>query len=310
MSQQQEIRKKTIRVAKKILGIPQNQCLTPRVFQKYFRLRYGPWIYKKKIRTEEIIEEMKKMGMKRGSNIFIHSSWDEMYNYNGSEENLIDAILEIIGPQGTLIMPAFPLLRKGKIFNVKKSVTGAGTLAETFRRYPGVKRSINVQHSVCALGPQSDFLLAEHHLGESCWDEKSPYFRLSQIDALVFTLGLRKYYIGTMLHCVESVLRKDYPYYSSFYTPVLVKHEYIDLDGKQKCYYCYDKKIRIRDKLFGTTTMVKKHFAKEWYACSQISNLIIGVYHAKEIIPHLINLGKKGIDVYQNSGKKGYKFDK
>ena len=305
----QGLRKKLIRIAKRILGIPQNQTLTLRSFQKYFRLRFGPWVYKKKINTKDSIEEMKKMGMKNGSNIFIHSTWDEMYNYNGSEENLIDAILEVIGPEGTLIMPALPLLRKGKIFDVKKSITGAGTLAETFRRYPGVKRSINVQHSVCALGPQSDFLLKEHHLGESCWDEKSPYFRLSQIDALVFTLGLRRYYIGTMLHCVESVLRKSYPYYSSFYTREPVKHEYIDYDGEHKYYYCYDNRY-VRYKFFATKRMTKKHFNKNWYACSQISNLIIGVYHAKEIIPHLINLGKKGIDVYQNSGKRGYKFDK
>lgn len=54
------------------------------------------------------------MGMKNGSNIFIHSTWDEMYNYNGSEENLIDAILEVIGPEGTLIMPACPYYVKGK----------------------------------------------------------------------------------------------------------------------------------------------------------------------------------------------------
>lgn len=197
--------------------------------------------------------------MKNGSNIFIHSTWDEMYNYNGSEENLIDAILEVIGPEGTLIMPALPLLRKGKIFDVKKSITGAGTLAETFRRYPGVKRSINVQHSVCALGPQSDFLLKEHHLGESCWDEKSPYFRLSQIDALVFTLGLRRYYIGTMLHCVESVLRKSYPYYSSFYTREPVKHEYIDYDGEHKYYYCYDNRY-VRYKFFSNQKNDKKAF--------------------------------------------------
>ena len=54
----QGLRKKLIRIAKRILGIPQNQTLTLRSFQKYFRLRFGPWVYKKKINTKDIIEEM------------------------------------------------------------------------------------------------------------------------------------------------------------------------------------------------------------------------------------------------------------
>lgn len=65
---------------------------------------------------------MKDMGMKEGSNVFIHSKWDEMYNYLGNESEFIDAIIKVIGEKGTLIMPAFPLVRKIKYLMLKEQL--------------------------------------------------------------------------------------------------------------------------------------------------------------------------------------------
>ncbi len=102
-------------------------------------------------------------------------------------------------------MPAYPLLRnENSIFDVRNTPTGAGLIAEEFRHYPGVKRSLNRQHSVCALGPMSDFLLGEHHLSKTCWDEKSPYYKLGEINAIVFTLGLGKVFVG-LCYIVQKV---------------------------------------------------------------------------------------------------------
>lgn len=304
----EKLRFNIIKFAKKILRIPQNQSLSFRNFQKYLRLYYGPIFYKEKISTSNILEAMKNMGMTEGSNVFIHCSWDEFYNYEGSEEELIDAILNVIGQSGTLIMPAFPLLKSGKIFNVKKTVTSAGMFAEIFRKYPGVKRSINIQHSVCAFGPQADFLLSEHHLGETCWDEKSPYYKLSQINTLVFSLGLRKYYIGAMVHCVESILRKEVPYYASFFKSEPTWYNYVLNSGNEILQYKHyeladGKYIRI-SKHLGTAKITKKYFNPEFCCFSKVSNLRISMYRANLVIPKMIELGRKGIDIYKYPRKK------
>lgn len=296
---------------KKIAGIHQNQTFNLRTFVQNLRLRYGPYIWKRKISTLDLVSAMENMGMKRGSNIFIHCNWNEFYNYTGNEKELIDEILNVIGKEGTLIMPAFPILRKGKIFSIRKSVTGAGLLAEEFRKYPGVKRSINVQHSVCALGPQADFLISEHSKCETCWDEKSPYFKLSKIGAIVFNFGQQKYSVGTIAHCVESILRKEVPYFENFYQKELTSHKYIDLDNTIKEYFCYDLRpdLHRTNKFFGLKYICKKYFDKTYHKYVQISNLIISVAYAEKVVPKMIELGRKGIIVYKTPSKKGYKFN-
>src|SRR5690606_25332726 len=146
-------------------------------------------LYKKKYSCSDIISNMKEMGLKPGSVIFIHSSMSEFYNYTGTTEELIQSILSEIGEEGTLLMPAYPP-QKGQLFNkaqqsdeivfdILNTPSGAGLLSEVFRNFPNVKRSINLQHSVCALGKLADYFTSEHHLSKIAWDEYSPYYKLS-----------------------------------------------------------------------------------------------------------------------------------
>jgi aminoglycoside 3-N-acetyltransferase len=305
------VRKNLVRILKKILGIPLKESLDKEDFLKAFRLRFGKHFYKKKINASDIVDAMVRLGMREGSNVFIHSNWSEFYNYIGTENNLIDAILRVIGKEGTLVMPAFPLIRKGKLFDVRKSVTAAGMIAETFRHYPDVKRSINVYHSVCALGPNSSFLTAEHHLGQNRFDEKSPYYKLSQVNALVFTLGLGEYWIGTMCHCVEGVLWKTFPYFANFFNNHSNVFRYIDYDGVVKEYLSYDcgSSKKVVRKFFYGKRIYKNYFDPSCHSALRVSNLVVSVYSAAYVIPRLIELGKKGITIYRKPSTKGYKFE-
>ena len=92
---------------------------------KKYSIIIGKKFYKKKYDTKELIDFMKDMGLKEGSNIFIHSSWGEFYNYNGTTKEFIQAVLNVIGKKGTLAMPAFPFLRnKNSVFNISDTVFG------------------------------------------------------------------------------------------------------------------------------------------------------------------------------------------
>ena len=299
--------KKTI---KHLLRVPSNATLSWENYIKYNKLFFGKYVYKRQYSADDVVGAMCKLGLKEGSNLIIHCSWDEFYNCTSSPRDLIERILSVIGPEGTLCMPAMPLLRKNKVFNVKKSVTRAGILAEEFRKYPGVKRSINERHSVCAIGPLSDYLLSEHHLGETCWDEKSPYYKLSQIDALVFVMGLGKYWPGTIIHCVEALLRGKLPYYTDMFLPAKTEYKYVDYDGIEKSYWNYNlvssEHKRRKIGYFRLRKVVKKYL-KGMY--SQISNLQIARYEADFVLKTLLSMAKRGEDVYVLPSKKGYIFD-
>lgn len=302
--------KKIEKIVRKVLGIPKGQGLTLFHFIRSKRLKYGPYFYKRKYTANDVVCAMKKMGLTKGSTLLVHCSWDDFYNCTSTPEELINEILSVIGEEGTLCMPAYPLLRKNRIFNVKKSVTKAGILAETFRTYPNVKRSIHVSHSVCALGPKADFLLSEHHLGETAWDEKSPYYKLSQVDGLVFNLGIGKYWIGAIVHCVESILRGKVQYFSDMFFEKKTEYLYIDYDGTQKSYWNYDMPHsgkHLRWTSYFRTRRIAKKYLKGKYL--KISNMQIEMYNASYVIPTLVSLGRKGVTTYLLPLKHGYKFE-
>lgn len=296
-------------VVKKSLGIQQSMSLSKESIRSVVNNKWQRLFYKNKYGTEELIAKFKELGMKEGSCVFIHSSWNSFFNYTGNPKELIDSILDVVGPNGTLAMPSFPFYMD-KPFDLRKSITGAGLLAEMFRRYPGVKRSINVQHSVCAIGPLSDYLLSEHHLCDTCWDEKSPYYKLSKVNALIFCIGVGYSYMTTSYHCVESINNGVVPYYTDFFAKEKTTHSYIDYDGIKKEYQCYDLKANRRFMLLPEKWFIYKHFSHEDYKMSRISNLTLLVYNGGSYIPRVIALGKRGIDAYRSPSKKEYKFEK
>ena len=194
--------------------------------------------YKKKYSTEDLINVMCEMGMKEGSVVFIHSSMSEFYNYIGTPKKLIRNIIDIIGSEGTLMMPAYPkdkskLYEAAKktdevVFDVKNTASGAGYMTEVFRKYPGVKRSINLQHSVCAYGKLAQYFVSDHHLSKIAWDEYSPYYKLGNIEGLIFCLGLDSHLRNvTMIHCTETKLRGKYTYFASFFGKKIT-YKYLD----------------------------------------------------------------------------------
>lgn len=289
-------------IFKKITGIKNVS-----MFRKEIHKRIGKFFYHKKYNAQDLVSIMSEMGMKNGSVVCVHASMKEFYNYEGTATDLIKAILNVIGPEGTLIMPAFPSGdlsgRKDYIFNAMTDKTGAGYLAETFRKFPGVKRSINVRHSVCAIGAQADFLLRDHFKSENCWDENSPWYRMCQLDALVFNLGLPREYMGTFHHCVESLLRNEHPYFAQFFNKRVI-NKYYDKDGDVMQYTsteCFIER-RTREK------NIFKYFDSEDWQIRKISNLEIKVFYSKSALTKMIELGRKGITVYYVPDPKKYVF--
>lgn len=287
---------------KRLLGLKSTQNLSSLNLILHYYNKISPYIYRKKYTSDDFIEKLKTMGIKKGSNIFIHSSWDAFFNYIGTEEELIQALLELIGPEGTLAMPAYPLLRKGKPFDIRKSVTKAGLLAEAFRQYPGVKRSINAEHSVCAIGPLSDYLLSEHQKSLISTDKKSPYYKICvEGNFKVISLGLTSYFIGTIIHVPTSTMYDTIPYFKKIYDfEIKYKVDYIDYDNNLKTYYNYNvgSKVPRRGDYFYARYFVNRYFSKSIFDNSKISNLTISIYDAAMTYQTLADLAQRGKFIY------------
>lgn len=276
---------------------------------KRWNKRFGRLIYHKKYTADDIISIMKSMGMQEGSVICIHASMMQFYNYEGTAQELIDKIIKVIGKEGTLMMPALPE-RNGKnfdeyIFDPKNDKTSAGYLAETFRKNPGVLRSNNAQHSVCAIGKYASYLVKDHTNGVDCWDKISPWFRLTELKGLVFNLGLPRNYMGTFHHCVESILKDEHPYWKQFFNKQQT-FKYLDENGSIVLYkgFMLDGIIRrTRER------KIFKYFSLDDWKIKRISNLEIKVFYSDSALNKMLELGRKGIAVYYLPSPKRYKFE-
>ena len=300
---EQSVISRFINFFKKVLGVEDVSLL-----KKNIKKKIGKVIYHKRYSAKDLVSLMQDMGLKKGSVVCIHSSMKELYNYHGSAKELIDEILKVLTEEGTLLMPAYPdpKLRQDDnyVFDGNQDPTKAGYLAEEFRKYPGVVRSINVQHSVCGWGKYSEYLLKEHHLCENCWDELSPYYKMTQMNALVFNIGLPDNFIGTFSHCVEGVLYRKYKYWAQFFTDKKT-YKYLDSQGKIKEYNCLEGNIERRMK----PKYVERYLCKEWYVSKRISNLHIRMFQSGPCLERMIELGEKGISRYYIPSSKGFKFN-
>src|SRR5690606_18185468 len=265
-------------------------------FKKKNKRKINRLFYKKKYNTDDLVSVMKSMGMQKGSVVFIHSSMTEFYNYTGTAEELIHNIIDVIGEDGTLMMPAYPKTQKLNDevdFDVLNSPSGAGYLSEVFRKMPGVKRSINLQHSVCAYGKLAEHFTNEHHLSSTAWDQYSPYYKMCENNGLVFSFGLPNM-IGTFIHCTESLLKDKYKYFAAFFTKRII-YKYKDKEGNigEHIYFTHDFARRTNKKSF-----IKLLLSENKIVEAKISNLFIRMVPSKYTLNRLLESAEFGSTIY------------
>ena len=88
--------------------------------------------------------------------VMVHSSLGRVGWTQGGPLTVIAALLEVLGPRGTLVMPAeSPQLAdptNAAVFDPLTTPTTMGAIPEAFRSYPGTLRSNHPLGSVCANG--------------------------------------------------------------------------------------------------------------------------------------------------------------
>jgi aminoglycoside 3-N-acetyltransferase len=158
------------------------------------------------VTKKQIVENLKELGLAAGDMVIVHSAMAAMGRVEGGATTVIEALLEVLTPSGTLVMPAFA---GGFPFDFKNSPAGLGIVTETFRNYPGVKRSFHPTHSVCVLGPKADELIRDHLKSPTACGKETPYGRLIDMDGKILLLGVDNDR-NTILHTLEEYAEAPY----------------------------------------------------------------------------------------------------
>jgi aminoglycoside 3-N-acetyltransferase len=179
--------------------------------------------------VESLVADLSSLGVSRGMVLLVHSSLSSLGWVSGGPVAVILALEQVLGLEGTLVMPALsgdlsdparwrepPVPQEwwGKIresmpaFDPDITPTReVGIVPECFRKQKGVLRSSHPQDSFAARGPKAGIITKAHSL-DFGFGEESPLGRLYELDASVLMLGT-DFLCNSSLHLCE--YRANYP---------------------------------------------------------------------------------------------------
>lgn len=167
-----------------------------------------------KVTKETIKEGLKQLGLKKGDMILVHSSLSSFGYVAGGTDAVIDALLEVVGKEGTIVVPTLTgsaelSPQNPPIFDVHNTVCWTGEIPETFRSRKEAIRSLHPTHSVAAIGAQARFLTKDHEKSITPCGKGSPYCKLAELGGYVLLLGVGLQ-VCTLFHTVEELAELPY----------------------------------------------------------------------------------------------------
>jgi aminoglycoside 3-N-acetyltransferase len=160
------------------------------------------------------------MGVQPGDVLLVHASMGAMGYLEDGPATAIEALMEVLGPTGTLVMPSSPVkalqldhARSAPTFDVRHTPSAMGALSEYFRTMPGVQRSLHPTEPVCAWGQHAAFLIQHHHLQPTPYTADSPWGRVASLQGKILYVGVTLANAGTSLHVLEDAVPFKFPVY-------------------------------------------------------------------------------------------------
>ena len=131
------------------------------------------------VTRQEIAAGLRALGVAEGAQVLLHSSLKSFGYVVGGADAVIDAILDVVGPAGTLVCPTLTFRNfeaTRPVFDSRTLPSNTGLITETLRRRPGALRSLHPLSSVAAFGAAAEELTAWHD--DTPCGPGTPYWKL------------------------------------------------------------------------------------------------------------------------------------
>jgi len=161
----------------------------------------------KPVTKEDIVAGLRQIGIAAGDLVMVHSSLSAFGEIVGGADTVIDALMEVIGRDGILAMPAFTCTAVGENdppFDPKTSPAHTGKISDTFWRRPGVLRGLHPTHSFAACGERAAEFLRSRDVNDT-FDRNGPFGKLYDWSGKVLCFG-ETMGANTYLHALEAWL--------------------------------------------------------------------------------------------------------
>lgn len=178
---------------------------------------------------KDVLDALEKVGVSKNQTIMVHTSLSSLGYVCGGAQIIIEALLESVGTNGTIMMPTqswknldpdtgvhwtepkewWPIIRDNwPAYDPNITPTNTmGAVAEMFRKWPGTLRSNHPARSVAAKGKYAEYLTSNHDLF-NIFGDGSPIGKLYELDGYVLLIGVG-YDKNTSLHLAD--VKAQYP---------------------------------------------------------------------------------------------------
>ena len=152
-----------------------------------------------------------RLGLEKGMTVLVHSSLSSLGWVNGGAVTVIQALVDVITPLGTIVMPTHsgdysdpalwgnPPVPENWFTIIRDTMPafdpqitpcrGMGVIPEVFRKWPGVVRSSHPSSSFAAWGKHANYIVSNQPLNFPM-GEQSPLSHLYDINSKVLLLGV------------------------------------------------------------------------------------------------------------------------
>ena len=200
-------------------------------------------------------------GLSRGDSVWIASDVKQLlYSCIEHEDDtdfnvLIDSVIDIIGPEGTILIPTFNWdFCKGKAFDIRKSPSQTGSIGKVALKRNDFKRTQHPIYSFAVWGSGAEELASMEN--RSSFGADGPFAWCRYHDTKNVFIDVECQHSYTFVHYVEEMIGVPYRYLKNFTA------EYIDEDGnKSTRTYC----MHVRDlsaEIFVTIYPYEEDFVK------------------------------------------------
>lgn len=156
---------------------------------------------------EKLTDDLKNNGIVSGDILLVHIGFRTINAE--SPMQVIEALESVIGENGTLVMPSFPggseffLAHNSTVVDVRTHPSDCGLVTETFRKLPGVIRSLSPGHCMAARGRLAVELMKDHEKCRVSAGKGSPFEKIIDHHGKIVLIGTGNDH-NTTLHYVEN----------------------------------------------------------------------------------------------------------
>lgn len=147
------------------------------------------------VTPDQVADTLRRLGVRAGDAIFVHSSLSSLGHMDGGADGLIDGLLAAVGPGGHLAMPTHSfgyhgMSRPGIPYDPATTPSRIGKVPDLFRRRPGAVRSGHPTHSVAVMGPAAAAMAAGHDPRGDTFAITGPHGHCVRANAKIVFIGV------------------------------------------------------------------------------------------------------------------------